>query len=643
MRRSSLPKSVRDYSNWRKFTPPVDEDERARFDRYANGVKHYLDDGTLQSAAEIAGCSPSRVRQLVERCTKIANDGLPYGWIALVAGVRLSEYTRATPLPEGHHAGRKGSAGSFSAFLKKHPDIHEAIDAYIARGAAVKGRSKLPLVFRVFRYFRRLCEQRIPADQYPNNSESRGRRSIERYVNAYKLRHPELIGPWHGEDAADVANLGTGQHSFNLANVPYSVVGIDAHELHCVGTVVVDGPGGPRAIPIERIWIYAVIDEGARAVLGYSVAVASEVSSGDLLRAVRRCTEKWVPRDIKIGGYSYSPGAGLPYGTIPGLGPCRPACVKLDNALAHYAKIIQSDMRRSLGCAVTWGAVGKWWRNAVTERMFRTLEERGFQRLPSSTGSNTQDPHRGKFVEEATKGPIEFSELVDMVDVLFAELNAQNHSGLGGISPLKVLSNHARSPYHVIQRPPPPPSAFTPKLGVVVERVCIRGSYPNGRRPYFELDEQKYTSPELADEFRLIKKYAYAHVDQDDMRQIELYTEQGQSLGTAVPQSPYWRTTPHSRDLRKQINRCVRRGEIENASGVDLIDEYMAFCARKAYSGNDPKNPKISRAATAAAAAANETGRPVRARRRTTQLDLEEPPPQPRMPPHIGSTDWNRY
>ncbi|MDM0084698.1 hypothetical protein QTI17_29270 [Variovorax sp. J31P179] len=645
MNRRRLPLHVREYARWRAFSPHhADEEERDRFDRLANGVKHYLDDGKLQKAAEIAGCSRARIVQLVERCVQVADDGLPNGWIGLVPFTRLGGYKRTAPLPKGEHAGRRGSAGAFDAFLLKHPDIRETLDEYIRRGAAARKRSKNPLVVRVFRLFKRLCRHAVGLDEYPNNSASKGRRSVERYVEAYKLSHPELIGPWHGEAAADIANLGTGKYGFKLATVPYAVVGVDAHQLHCVGTVVIDGPGGRRAIPIERIWIYAVVDEDSRAVLAYSVAIATEVSAEHLLLALRRCTEKWERRNINIGGYTYSIEAGFPYGTIAGIGPCRPACIKLDNALAHYAKIIQSDLRRSLGCSITWGPVGKWWRNAITERFFRTLEQRGFQCLPSSTGSNTQDPHRGQFVKEAVRQPIEFEELVDMIDVLIAEGNAQNHRGLGGISPLKALRNHVESGYVVMQRPTPPPSAFTPPIGVVMERVRIRGSYSDGRRPYFELDEQRYTSPELAENFQLIESYAYAHIDPQDMRQVPLYTEKGQSLGTTMPQSAYWRTTPHSRGLRKQINKSVRLGYVENGDDVDIIDAYMAFCARKGYASKDPNNPKVSKAATAAAAASNETRRPVRTDlSNVTSREPDEPPPRPRMPPHIDSTDWNRY
>ncbi|MFC5606131.1 hypothetical protein [Variovorax soli] len=605
---------------------------------------HYLDTGRARRAAKIAGCSPTRLLKLCERCISIAEDGMPEGFIALVDGVRLNVYRRRKGLPKGKNSARKGSAGAFNALLAAYPDLESKLIECINNGGGEKKPSKAPLVAAVFGVFVRECAKLRGQDEYPNNTESKARRSVERFVKAYKIAHPELAGVWHGEEANKKLTLGNGLHSFKLATVPYSVVGIDAHEIHCIGTVVIDGPGGARAIPIERLWIYACCDEGSRAVLGYSVAISTEVRADDLVAAVKCGTVLWERRAARIGDYVYRSGSGLPYGTIKGLGPCRPSCIKLDNAAAHYSKQVQNGLRRSLGCTLTWGPVGCWWSNAITERLFRTLETHGFQILPSSTGSNTQDVHRGNSAKEATKHGIRFDDLVDLVDVLFAEYNSSKCKALGGISPLEALTGHLDLGDAVIQRPVPPRTALSPPLGVSIERLPVRGNYEEGRRPYVEIDESRYTSPSLAERFDLIGERVVAHVDGSDMREVPLYSEKGASLGTAVPDKLYWRENKHSRWLRKQVNKAVRRGYIDNAAS-NPIEQFIALSARAAYDGHNPARPKVSKDGTRAAAASHETKKPVsvKAPKKGGTDDTTPVRPIGRIPKHLRNTDWSKY
>ena len=83
--------------------------------------------------------------------------------------------------------------------------------------------------------------------------------------------------------------------------------------------------------------------------------------------------------------------------------------------------------------------------NAITERLFKTLETYGFQRLPSTTGSNSRDPIKNKPVENATKVGITWEALLDITDVLVADYNITGNRGRGGQSPLEVLLNHLNS------------------------------------------------------------------------------------------------------------------------------------------------------------------------------------------------------
>lgn len=375
--------------------------------------------------------------------------------------------------------------------------------------------------------------------------------------------------------------------------------------------VSVPGPAGPQRIAIERLWIICVVDQISRAILGYSVGIRTEVSSATVEEALISTVSQWRPRSLSIPGVFYREGGGLPSGVLPALTGCSPAVLKVDNAAAHYAKRIVESARNRLGCAVTFGPIRHWEHNAVIERLFKTLETYGFQRLPSTTGSNAADTTKDHPIVKAIELGITWEALLDLADVLVADYNVTANRGLGGQSPLQVLVNHLElvDPLF-LPRVLPPATLVQPDLGIVVETRFVRGNQRYGRRPYIEVDRVRYTSPVLARSFGLVGNPIRLHMREANMCTLTAYLEDGQELGPLSAQGG-WGKSPHTREMRKQIWALFDAGELTLAPGDDPIQKFIQALAASAYRDATKRPKATSRAGTKLANAANVSGLPI--------------------------------
>lgn len=611
----TLPPEYADMDRWRRVdVSDLPDDDQQRFSSLRLGIETYVRTGKLKVASKESGYSEDFIIKQLNRCVTVANDGQLWGWAGLLKGERVKKYCRRTPLPTGSKGAVKGFSGCFSKFLDEHDDIRKELDARILKkekkGIIHEARISIKKLTKIFED---LCrEHGVRENEYPLNVISRARRSISRYV-IWLTQQDVAKGTKarHGKAAAKHLSVATGESSFPLAMAPYDLCGLDAHEIHCIGCVIVPGPAGPQRIAIERLWVIFNVDDVAKAILGYSVGIRTEVSSATVEDAFISTTTEWHPRQLSIPGMNYRPGGGLPSGVFPELVGCFPAILKVDNAAPHFAKRIAESARKRLGCALTWGPIGHWEHNAVTERLFKTLETYGFQRLPSTTGSNAIDPIKDNPVEKATKIGITWEALLDLLDVLVANYNVTVNRGLGGQSPLQVLRNHLEQVEPTfLPRILPPANMDYPDLGIVVETRCVRGNQRQGRRPYLEIDRVRYTSPILARSFGLVGNQLRLHIRESNMCAVDAFFESGQELGILRAQGK-WGETPHTREMRKQIMALSDAGELTISLDDDPVEKLLQYYASKAYSDVSKRPKSISKAATKLASAANISGLPV--------------------------------
>src|SRR5690606_8523189 len=203
--------------------------------------------------------------------------------------------------------------------------------------------------------------------------------------------------------------------------------------------IIFKTPEGDEIVEVmNRIWILSIVDVATRAILGHHLCLNKEYSSHDVLMCFRNAIFPWKKKSLTIEGLNYSEGANFPSNLIPeaSFGLWDELCY--DNAKANIAKNVKEKLVDLVGCSINFGPVAVPVRRPIIERFFRTLEQNGFHRLPSTTGSNPQDPKRKKSEEKAIKYRITAEHLEELTDVLIAEYNATPHEGNNNLSPLEV-------------------------------------------------------------------------------------------------------------------------------------------------------------------------------------------------------------
>ena len=639
----TVPHEWRDCEAWPNISVDhMEVEDRADFDRFALAIRTYLRNGALGEAAKAGKCCKQSVLDKLNRCLTLDGEGHIAGWRGLLPYVRLTSAPyRRHALPTGARSAERGAAGSFEAFLRGHEEIRGRLHEAIRNGGSTtpRAKSRHPTFRSVFSAFKKACEASgLTPDDYPMNSRSMGRRSVERYALSYIPTDPSSVETWFGVDARDRMKLGTGKKRFPLAMAPLDLCGADAHELHCYGVVIVPGPAGPQPVAIERIWIYPILDFGSRCVLRYAVSVRTEISAETIEEALSACQAPWEPRKLIVKGHEYKPGAGFPVGCIEGMTHCAPCALQIDNAAQHFANKLIQSARRAVGCAITFGPVGAWWRNGFTERLFKTLEMYGFQCLPSSSGSNPADRLKQEPVKNAIRHEITWEELLDLIDVLIANYNVTPHSALGGQLPLDVMRRGLSiNSATYMPRAPVPATAHTPALGTAVERRTIRGkaSGPSMVAPYVQIDEVRYTCEALSSRWDLIGRPIIVHIRECDMT-VWGYLDDGQAFGQLNCLDAGWAAHRHSRPMRKAVNALVRSGRIR---GDNPIVEYIEYLTRQTLADVKTSPTKLSHNGTQLAEASRITG-----------LKAQLPKPEPAIallpvrpiPGHIKRPTWRQ-
>lgn len=631
----TLPPELADTSRWRVVdVDALGDEQRARFSKFQAAITAYLQTGKSAAISKELGLPRNGIIRQLNRCVTLAADGKPYGWAALIPKLRTGGYERKAQLPSGRQRSGGARAGAFQVFMTLHPEIKQKIDNLILkRGAAGVVHEARIAIKNIQAAFVSYCEEAgITGHQYPLNSKSRGRRSIERYVNDVLLSaSEEACRARFGAVAHSHMNVGRGRHSSPMAYAPYDVVGVDPHKLDCIGTVRISGPKGPQRVAIERLWIVPVVDDYSRAILGYSVGIRTECSAATIEQCVISAMSAWQPRDLKIPKMVYAPGAGLPSGRFPELIGRAWAAMMVDNAAVHYSRGIAERARRRLGCAVNYGPIGHWEHRPALERVMRTLEAYGFQRLPSTMGSSPTDPAKDDPVRKAVGLGIDWEVLLDLIDVVIANYNATPNEALGNRSPLSLLHDYVeQGSLDFLPRRLPPPIATVAELGVTIETKTIRGDLQQGRRPYIEIDRVHYTSPILGSAFGLIGKKMRVHIRESNMCSVHVYHESGEELGILQAQGA-WGRTVHTREMRKQINGLRDSGELVVGYQDNPVVALLNYLGSATHKEAEKKPMKVSRSATKLVRAAHESGLPVAPEISNAAPPTPPPPSQPAL------------
>ena len=585
-------------------------DERLAFQQRRRALELYYAGSLVREIESATGVGASSLRYYAARCVSIAPDGQIWGFRALLPGTRLRAYVRQADFKTKLPHDRGGLAGALGALLARFSGLENDLKAELAkkkRGGSVHEFRIRPGAFHKI-FLEKIRKLGVADTEWPFNTRYLGYRTVVRYMSS--LLAESLDFAVHRETSSARAHLATGQGKKSLMcfEHPYDAVEIDSYKVDSLLTVAFSTPEGMEVdLLLERIWLIALIDVASTAVLSHNVVYRSEVTADDVLTVIRRAVaEPWTPQTLTIPGLSYPTGAGMPSGVIPETQHALWGVLLLDGALAHLSKAVAERARRELGFAMNWGPPGHFERRPNVERLFRSVHQDLFSRLPSTTGSNPFKGRAPDAEDQAVRLKIRAQDVEELLDVYFARHNITPNEGISFLDPLSYVRQSIERGILIRQHPGTqfPEAVFMP----VQECRSVRGGRNEGRRPYIQIDRVMYTNDVLKKSPRLIGTRVVVNIDEDDLRTVEAFAPGGASLGVLMA-SKRWRYTRHSRRTRRAINSLIQKRLLFEAEHPDIVRGYMQYLSETKKKGKKGKTaPPSPQQATEAARLARESG-----------------------------------
>ncbi len=557
-------------------------EEQENFECLRRAVVLYVQGHTSTSVERLTGVGRHKVARTVRRCLRLAPDGKIMGFRGLRAYLHTKEYVRNKQTSPKRPEQQGGQSGALSALLIAMPNLESLLIRHISQNAKqlkiAEHRMSATVLHRIF--VRTLHECGASKCEWPFNTKYLGLRTIQKYMrNFVEQEFSRLVVSKGKKDAVAQSNVSTGYSPFLQFVDPYDAVEIDAYFQDCFLSVPFLTPeGGETDLLLERIWLIAAVDRVSKAILAYKVVYRSEVTADDVLDVIKTAAVgKWSPLNLTDQALRYPPQSGLPSGCIPNAFGAVWSVTFLDGALAHLANAIHQRARCTIGFVINWGPVGHFERRPNVERAFGEVARTFFQRLPSTTGVSPDNGRAATPEINATRFRIRASEIEEYLDVLIAQKNATPTAALSYRSPLEYLRYFLEGPEPLSwPRHLPDAARDLVKLLVCRRTAVVRGNPKTGKRPYIQIDRVRYTSPVLADSAQLIGRKLVVHIDEDDMRQVKVFLDNGAELGFLTAQGK-WSNTKHSRRTRQAINSLLYRRTLVLAEFDDPVQAYLRY------------------------------------------------------------------
>jgi putative transposase len=552
-------------------------------------VELYLrNDLTIKEITEKTGIDDSSLRRLVRRCLEFDPTGNIWGYRALIPRKRVNDYVRKE-MPGTNNTSVK-MTGAFLLLLQKYPVIKEKIDKLYLGTDKTSVQEPVIRVKHLHKKFLDECRKvGLTIHEYPFNTTHLARRSLERYVKKLEQQNFTKAARRYGDEAAQIARS-TGILNQNAPMIirPFERVQFDGHRIDAVLAISFRTPEGDEIVEImDRIWLLVIIDVATRVVIGYHLSLNKEYSASDVLHCVKNAIVPKTAMKLTIPGLKYHESGGFTSATIPETEWALWDELLYDNDKANLASVVNERLTQIVACAVNAGPVSLPVRRGYIERFFGTLEENGFHRLPNTTGSRPGDPRRQKPEEKAIKYRITVDQLEELTDVMISDYNGTPHEGLNNLSPLEVMKQRIERGY-LPRIMPEEQRRDTHFLSLHAQR-SVKGNIQDGRRPSIFYEGVEYRSDVLSRSPNLIGMKLDLIINTEDLRVIRAYLTDGSEFGTLTAAGK-WGISPHTLQIRKQINKLRSQKLLHYTSADDPIECYHRYLEEKAKSNKTSRN-----------------------------------------------------
>ncbi|WP_434570366.1 hypothetical protein J3P88_16600 [Pseudomonas sp. Z3-6] len=546
----------------------------------------YLDGDPVEHIADLTGIRPSELTRLIARCVSTASDGTVWGFRALIPSFRIKAYERTSALEKKVPGTRSGYAGVLTQTLSKYPDLYDKLVNKILKRRAKDQPSGTAFEFKITpkklgKIFREsLRELGVSDTEWPFNTRNQGQRSISAYMKKIINLHADQQVRLYGDSAARAhLSVGTGREAALRFDEVYDVWEIDSHKIDAQFVVGVRNADGLLSyLSIKRINLLALIDRGSKAIVWFLIVYAPEVSASDVVRLITQSLGAKLPAPTTNHLKMFIQGeAGYPSERFPELTHALPAVLMADNALCNLSAKVSTVLRRESGFALNYGPPGHFESRPNIERTFEGIAQAIFQRFPSTTGSSPTNGRAQDSEKIAKTYKVESAIVEELAYHHFAQYNATPNEGLGFLTPLefiqqKLTMNNCNFMVRRLLA-----DKMEDKMTYKVKIACKVTYYPKkGMRPYITIDRVRYSNAVLRESSWLAKETLTVLLDEEDMRVVEAYLPNGESLGHLMAAGK-WARTKHSRKTRQQINSLLADKIATIQEMQDPVEYYLNY------------------------------------------------------------------
>ncbi len=594
--KNSIPQELKVLSNWPTINVNLITDEKfIVYDKREKAVRAFLvEDMSIDLLEKTFNIKRANFYRLLKRCLKEHKDGRIWGFRALVPSARLEKYIRTKTSTSKPAEQQGGSSGSLIKHFDQFPEMEEFFkDEFLQ---LVTDNNKLRenqiQVTRIHgEWINKLRARGFTAKDWPFTSDSLGVKSIEKHLKSlYSSHYEEAVKVRHGDEAAKKMRVGTGRSIKLLIKRLLKVVEFDGHKIDSIFAIKFLHPnGGEITQVLSRFQLLFIIDKTSRAILGYYICLRKEYSGEDVLRCVRNAIIRPKPRTLTIPGLKYPDHYEATFSRLSKT--LHYACwneLHYDNAKANIAGWARTVLTRSLGFMINTGPAGFSDKRSIVERFFKTLEENGFWRLPSTTGSHGKDQKRKNPEKAAIEYEILIDHLYEILDVIVAKYNMSPHEGVLGRTPFEVLEYLGTDEDSLIRTIPEDMRHKINFLEKHIE-VTVKGNVKKGIRPYINYKNARYTGPLLSISPEMIGQKIIITPNIDDMREAQAYHTDGIECDSLKAMGPFGEFA-HDDKTRDVINKLIRQGRLTRAQMNDPIRALLDFYAKKAVKSKDAAN-----------------------------------------------------
>lgn len=583
-----------DLSKWKTvLLDNLDTKQQEMFYKRKEAVDLYIEHKkSVIQISNITHFHPNEIRRYIKRCLSLDENGEAWGYRALLPNKRIKNYERKKELTLSNSLQDKSIkfTGAFTLLLDTYPRIKEKIiELYLNKD---KRMITDPIISPKYLHkkFIRLChDEQIKETEYPFNTKDLAKRSFYRFLKKIESEFIAEASKRRGEDVHRHLNsTGVGFETNVSISRPFQRVQFDGHRIDTILSITFNTPEGDEVSKVmDRIWLLVIIDVATRVILGYHICLNKEYSSHDVLHCIKNAIVPKQKKSLSISQLKYPEENGFASLSIKETQWALWDEFLYDNAKANLAENVRNKLTQIVGCSVNAGPVKMPERRGLVERFFGTLEENGYHRLSSTTGSNPKDPRRQDAEKKAIKYQISAKHLEEITEILIANYNLTPHDGIYGFKPLELMKQR-------IERGLLPRTMPVEKqndiifLSLKVQR-SVQGSINSGKRPYIYYEGVEYRNDILSRSPDLIGTKLDLLVNLDDLRVLKAFLPDGSEFGTLTATGK-WGIKPHSLQTRKQINKLKANKLLYFTQMDDPIEIYHQYLSQSAISKKSSRN-----------------------------------------------------